>query len=112
MENSALPDNEKLDVSWGLLNLFKTPEKSIIRPNMFFKPRMVEVSELFDQSQNAITIPSASKPTTPTAAASKSKSSGVRQQIQNIKMQARSDLKQMRANAANGDIESVKGRRR
>ncbi|KAL5275066.1 MTPAP family protein [Megaselia abdita] len=31
--------------NWGLLNLFKT--NNIVKPNVFYKPRMVDVSELF-----------------------------------------------------------------
>lgn len=34
---------------WGLLPLFKTNKDAIIRPQMFFKPRMVDVSDLFDE---------------------------------------------------------------
>lgn len=45
-----LESTEKSDKSdaWGLLNLFRTQHKAIIRPTMFFKSRMVEVKKLFD----------------------------------------------------------------
>ncbi|KAM8719446.1 hypothetical protein ACLKA7_012063 [Drosophila subpalustris] len=86
VENSSLSKHERQEQSWGLLNLFKHPEKSVIRPNMFFKPRMVEVSDLFEKSQNGAT-------TTPLV---NYKNSTVRQQVQSIKAAARSELKQLR----------------
>ncbi|XP_017872212.1 PREDICTED: poly(A) RNA polymerase, mitochondrial [Drosophila arizonae] len=86
VENATLSESERREQSWGLLNLFKHPEKSVIRPNMFFKPRMVEVSDLFDKSQT-------SAPTPPPV---NYKNSTVRQQVQSIKAAARSELKQLR----------------
>ncbi|XP_017963555.1 poly(A) RNA polymerase, mitochondrial isoform X1 [Drosophila navojoa] len=86
VENATLSESERREQSWGLLNLFKHPEKSVIRPNMFFKPRMVEVSDLFDKSQT-------SPPTPPPI---NYKSPTVRQQVQSIKAAARSELKQLR----------------
>lgn len=83
VENTTLSESERREQSWGLLNLFKHPEKSVIRPNMFFKPRMVEVSDLFDKSQSQ---PPAINYKSPT----------VRQQVQSIKAAARSELKQLR----------------
>lgn len=32
---------------WGLLNLFKTNKQAIVKPQMFFKSRLVDVSDLF-----------------------------------------------------------------
>ncbi|KAH8269896.1 hypothetical protein KR044_000614 [Drosophila immigrans] len=87
VENSALTEQERPEESWGLLNLFKHPEKAIIRPNMFFKPRMVEVSDLFEKSQNGAVT------TTPRI---NYKNSTTRQQVQSIKAAARSELKQLR----------------
>lgn len=84
VENTTLTESERQEQSWGLLNLFKHPEKSVIRPNMFFKPRMVEVSDLFEKSQTTTTTPV------------NYKSATVRQQVQTIKAAARSDLKQLR----------------
>lgn len=92
VENTTLTESERHEQSWGLLNLFKHPEKSIIRPNMFFKPRMVEVSDLFEKSQAG----SAATTTPTTTAAVNYKSATVRQQVQSIKAAARSDLKQLR----------------
>ncbi|KAH8394488.1 hypothetical protein KR222_011843, partial [Zaprionus bogoriensis] len=90
VENSALTESERHEQSWGLLHLFKHPEKSVIRPNMFFKPRMVEVSDLFEKSQAK---------TPPTSPPVNYKSSTVRQQVQSIKAAARSDLKQLRGSS-------------
>lgn len=39
---------KSLKEPWGLLSLFKTNQQSLIRPQMFFKPRMVEVTDLFN----------------------------------------------------------------
>ncbi|XP_055370923.1 poly(A) RNA polymerase, mitochondrial [Condylostylus longicornis] len=33
---------------WGIANLFKTSQETVIKPNFFFKPRMVEIKNLFD----------------------------------------------------------------
>lgn len=38
-------DAMKMSENWGLLNLFKP--SNIVKANVFYKPRMVEVSELF-----------------------------------------------------------------
>ncbi|KAH8388025.1 hypothetical protein KR093_011211 [Drosophila rubida] len=88
VENSTLTEQERHEQSWGLLNLFKHPEKAVIRPNMFFKPRMVEVSDLFEKAQHsngASSTPSINY-----------KNSAMRQQVQSIKAAARSELKQLR----------------
>lgn len=87
VENSTLTDHERQEQSWGLLNLFKHPEKSVVRPNMFFKPRMVEVSDLFEKSQNG---------TSTMATPINYKNTSVRQQVQSIKAATRSELKQLR----------------
>ncbi|XP_030379428.1 poly(A) RNA polymerase, mitochondrial [Scaptodrosophila lebanonensis] len=87
VENTTLSESERQETAWGLLNLFKNPEKAIIRPNMFFKPRMVEVSDLFDKSQT-IDPPITYKNTT------------VRQQIQSIKTATRNELKQLRSSTS------------
>lgn len=42
--------HEKSDEpSWGLLNLFKTNKQAIVRPQMFFKSRLVDVSDIFGE---------------------------------------------------------------
>lgn len=46
---SDMQSNRMPGEPWGLLNLFKTNQKSLIRPQMFFKPRMVDVTDLFDK---------------------------------------------------------------
>lgn len=92
VENQFQTDYDRAEDPWGLLNLFKTPEKTVIRPNMFFKPRILEVSDLFEKSEtptNQVTSNSAGL-----------KNSQVKQQIESIKAAGRSDLKQMRLNAS------------
>lgn len=46
---SDMQSNRTPGEPWGLLNLFKTNQKSLIRPQMFFKPRMVDVTDLFEK---------------------------------------------------------------
>lgn len=46
---SDMQSNRTLGEPWGLLNLFKTNQKSLVRPQMFFKPRMVDVTDLFEK---------------------------------------------------------------
>lgn len=50
--------NKSSDDPWGLLNLFKSNQQSLIRPHMFFKPRLVEVTDLFSgtEDENEIKI--------------------------------------------------------
>ncbi|XP_037809322.1 poly(A) RNA polymerase, mitochondrial [Lucilia sericata] len=88
---------DKSQEPWGLLNLFKTPEKTIIRPNMFFKPRILEVSDLFDKTE---TMPSTPPGNSVTSTSMGLKNNQVKQQIDNIKSNARQDLKQMRLNGS------------
>lgn len=46
-------DKSHDDSSWGLLNLFKTNKQAIVKPQMFFKSRLVDVSDLFgDRTEN------------------------------------------------------------
>ncbi|CAD7086738.1 unnamed protein product [Hermetia illucens] len=78
--------NESREEPWGLLNLFRTPEKTIIRPNMFFKPRLVEVSELFDDSSADGEHRNL-----------EFKNSTVKSQVRNARAQAKNDLKQLQA---------------
>ncbi|XP_055902645.1 poly(A) RNA polymerase, mitochondrial [Eupeodes corollae] len=99
IENQSLPENDELKRDWGILNLFKTPEHAIIRPNMFFKQRMVEVRELFNDSE-ARTAPMPSE---------EFKNRSVKQQVQSVKVQAKGDIKQMRMNL---DGDNSKRRRR
>ncbi|XP_075158875.1 mitochondrial poly(A) polymerase [Haematobia irritans] len=105
VENQQQVDMDKNEEPWGLLNLFKTPDKTIIRPNMFFKPRILEVSELFDQTETTTTASTQSHQATNTANSSTGlvfKNSQVKQKIESIKSNARQDLKQMRLNSSSG----------
>ena len=43
---SSLENNTN---AWGLINVFKAQQSLVVRPQMFFRPRMVDVSELFDE---------------------------------------------------------------
>lgn len=82
---------EKNLAPWGLLSLFKSPEKTIIRPNMFFKPRIIEISDLFEKTETCVSVTSNSMDL---------KNNQVKEQIDNIKASARQDIKQMRLNAS------------
>lgn len=71
--------------SWGLLNLFKTSKQSLVRPQMFFRPRMMEVSNLFEQTeemQNQISY----------------KNSNVKNEVDKIKVKAKTDIKRLNEN--------------
>lgn len=93
VENQSLPPGsaKELKTDWGLLNLFKTPEHTIIRPNVFFKQRMVEVKELFNDTD----VRSAHEPSI------EFKNKSVKQHVQSVKLQGKSDIKQMRLNLDN-----------
>lgn len=96
-------NDARQEMSWGLLNLFKHPEKAVIRPNMFFKPRMVEVSDLFEQKEAGSTpTASHSSSSSPEPPPITYKSASVRQQVQTIKAATRSELKQLRGSANGG----------
>uniref|UniRef100_A0A336N5X3 CSON007153 protein n=1 Tax=Culicoides sonorensis TaxID=179676 RepID=A0A336N5X3_CULSO len=49
---SDLQSSKSTGEPWGLVNLFKTNQKSLVRPQMFFKPRMVDVTDLFDKNDS------------------------------------------------------------
>lgn len=66
---------------------------------MFFKPRILEVSDLFDKSETQETPATNSVTSTSMGL----KNNQVKQQIDNIKSTARQDMKQMRLNAANAN---------
>lgn len=48
-------EHKDADGSWGLLSLFRTNQKTLLRPNMFFKSRMVELTDLFVEGSEAET---------------------------------------------------------
>ncbi|XP_017470871.1 PREDICTED: poly(A) RNA polymerase, mitochondrial [Rhagoletis zephyria] len=110
VEQPSVPDSERAEASWGILRLFKANGKSIIRPNMFFKPRMVDVSELFDNSA----------PDEPPAPPVEYKNDNVKREVESIKAQARGHFRQMRMNASTAagaaatttaPVKTAKGRR-
>lgn len=70
---------------WGLLPLFKSNKEAIIRPQMFFKARMVDVTDLFDDKYR-----NESKP------AMQFKNDSIKNQINSIKRQTRADIKRRR----------------
>lgn len=85
-----------------LLNLFKTNQKTLIRPQMFFKPRMVDVSELFNGDTQP---PSDSGNDGTKYEHSKNvefKSNLVKHQVNAIKTQAKLDLKQIKGFTSRG----------
>lgn len=108
IENNSLIKNNNKDeqqIPWGLLNLFKTPEKTIIYPQMFFKPRMVDVSELFDEKDKENSSNFNIKNNSSSSSNNEHqqqqqkidyKNPQIRNQIENIKNKRKSDLKQIR----------------
>lgn len=50
LESADASKNGKGD-TWGLLNLFRLQQKPIVRPNMFFKARMLNVNLMFDGTE-------------------------------------------------------------
>lgn len=103
VENQQQIESDRAQEPWGLLNLFKTPDKTIIRPNMFFKPRILEVSELFDNDTPQ--KPQTSNNVTSTGLVFKNPQ--VKQKVESIKSNGRQDLKQMRLNSSTGAVQSA-----
>lgn len=81
-------DKAKVDnlAFWGLLSLFKTNKDAIIRPQMFFKPRMVDVSDLFDEKYN----------NEPPSNTIQFKSNAIKNHINAIKRETRANIKRRR----------------
>lgn len=82
---------------WGILCLFKTIHKAqVIRPNMFFKQRMVDVSELFENTTQDQQLPSvrAGKDYAPPIKVDY-KNDMVRKVIEKIQRKGRSDIQQI-----------------
>lgn len=99
-------DNEE---QWGLLSLFKTPENAILKPNAFFKPRILEVSDLFDKTEESSNGKSKDFDTTLSVPEVKNKE--VKQHRQNTKKSVGNDLKQIRlstsANTSSGSNKTM-----
>ncbi|XP_037934378.1 poly(A) RNA polymerase, mitochondrial isoform X2 [Teleopsis dalmanni] len=93
IEYSTIPKSDKYSTSWGILNLFKSHENTITRPNFFLKPRMMEIKDLFDRTGTDNPTPVNGNSST------KFKNLIVKKQVQNIKSQARTEIKQMHLNA-------------
>lgn len=53
-ESSNEADEKSADYFWGLLNLFKVNKQAVVKPQMFYKSRLVEVSELFKNTEPKI----------------------------------------------------------
>jgi poly(A) RNA polymerase len=70
--------------SWGLLPLFKTNKEAIIKPQMFFKPRMFDVSDLFDGSSENNEI--------------EFKNQNLKTQIEGYRKQTRHEINKLHAN--------------
>lgn len=50
-DNNTVP-SEGPPPTWGLLSIFKPPERSNLKANIIFKPRILEVSELFNRNED------------------------------------------------------------
>lgn len=48
--------HQKSDEPWGLLNLFRANHEAAIRPQMFYKSRLVDVSDLFSEQEISANI--------------------------------------------------------
>lgn len=84
-------------VDWGLLGLFKTTQQQtqVIRPNMFFKPRLVDVSELFgNNGDDQRHLPSKRAPKEVPQKIGY-KNDMVRKVIEKIQRKGRSDIQQI-----------------
>lgn len=73
------------DPHWGLLNIFKTNKQAIVRPQMFYKSRLVDVSDLFEDNT---TLP----PETPASPPINFKNDSVKSQVQGIQRETRKEL--------------------
>lgn len=82
-------------INWGLLNLFKINRKKIVRPQMFFKPRMVDVKELFVEQEQEEGVAGVEGVTLNTTVI-EFKNNLIRNQIDDVKRQTRIDLKQLK----------------
>ena len=74
---------KKDDPQWGLLNIFKTNKQAIVRPQMFYKSRLVDVSDLFDENTISTNTP------TPSI---HFKNDAVKSQVQDIQKATRKEL--------------------
>lgn len=81
---------------WGLLALMKQSQsQTVIRPTMFFKPRMVDVSELFDGA-------AADAADKKRAEIRQFKNDAVKKEVERIQRKGREDMQQLRVAAAAG----------
>jgi poly(A) RNA polymerase, mitochondrial len=83
---------------WGLLALFKTPQQSVIRPQMFFKPRMVDISELMDDKESPLDGTSDNGVVRMGKLAFKN--TAIKQQIEHIQRTSKTELNKMKNSVA------------
>jgi len=83
---------------WGLLALFKTPQQSVIRPQMFFKPRMLDISELMGDKEAASEDTPENGVIRPAKLAFKN--AAIKQQIEHIQRTSKTELNKMKNSVA------------
>lgn len=85
------PNKRDASDAWGLMNLFRPKGKASVRPAMFVKPRMVEVTNLFNDTETTT-------PATKTADGNvKFKNDSVKNEVANIRKKSRLDVNAMKA---------------
>lgn len=90
---------EKPDKPWGLLDLMKMHKRPTIRPSMFFKSRMVDVSELFEG-----TIESNEE----APAKFEFRNESVKKQVKQIRKKGRDDVQSMSDNMLKAENRATK----
>lgn len=86
---------------WGLLSISRIASNTnVVRPNMFFKPRMVDVSELFGGSAEQ-------DDPQPPAVGNKFKNDTIKSVVEKIQRKGRSDMQQL--NQRLGAVSSPSG---
>lgn len=100
LESNTMQNLTK-DTNWGILNILQTKTRVSIKPSMFFKPRMVEVSELFGENikNENLTSPSSSQQQDDEFIQNDKieyKNNFIKQQVGDIKFKTRQELKQIK----------------
>lgn len=90
---------EKTDEPWGLLDLMKMHKRPAIRPTMFFKSRMVDVSELFE---GTIESNDGSRQKT------EFRNESVKKQVKQIRKKGRDDVQSMSDNMMKAENQARK----
>lgn len=102
-KRKPIDGDDDISTPWGMLMLLKTTKSTTVRPTMFYKPRMVDVSELFDGielNDNRIQVNGEQN--------IDFRNNFVKAQVKNVRKKGREDIKKMSDNILKSETRARK----